>query len=170
MLFRSQRWAKATGSGKLALKAKGGSGPYTGPLPEGVNPLTAVLLRNTIPTPAKKAVNLPVKVTRESVILGAPKLTVTYSGTTKSKKVRVLAQLVDVANKEVLGHQITPVPLRLNGKKHTVKVPLEAVSAALSKGQKLTLQIVAQSSAYNVFPKGGSVTFSKVRIALPVVQ
>lgn len=167
---RPQRWAKATGSGKLALKAKGGSGPYTGPLPEGVNPLTAVLLRNTIPTPAKKAVNLPVKVTRESVILGAPKLTVTYSGTTKSKKVRVLAQLVDVANKEVLGHQITPVPLRLNGKKHTVKVPLEAVSAALSKGQKLTLQIVAQSSAYNVFPKGGSVTFSKVRIALPVVQ
>jgi hypothetical protein len=62
------------------------------------------------------------------------------------------------------------VPLKLNGKKQSLRLPLEAVSVSLRKGQKLTLQLVAQSSAYNVFPKGGSVTFRKVRIALPVVR
>lgn len=167
---RPDAWREAVGKGTLALQAKGGSGPYTGELPDGVNPLVGVLLRQTVPTPAKKSVDVPVKVSRDTVIVGAPKLTLKYSGTAPGKKHRVLAQLVDVKKKEVLGHQITPVPLKLNGKKQSLKLPLEAVSASLSKGQKLTLQLVAQSSVYNVFPKGGSVTFRKVRIALPVVR
>lgn len=162
-------WLKATGAGILALQAKGGSGPYTGKLPDGVNPLTAVLLRSTVPTPAKKAVSVQVKAPSASVVLGTPKLTLKYTGTSKAKKVRILAQLVDPKNKTVLGHQITPVPLKLNGKKQTVKVPLETISGSLPKGKKFTLQLVAQSSAYDVFPKAGSVTFKKIKIALPVV-
>ena len=162
-------WLKATGDGTLKLQQKGGSGPYTGKLPEGVNPLTALLLRSTVPTPAKNAVSVAVKAPKAAVVLGTPQLTLKYSGTSKAKKVRILAQLVDPKHKSVLGHQITPVPVKLNGKKQTVKVPLETISGSLPKGKKFTLQIVAQSSAYDVFPKAGSVTFSKVKIALPVV-
>jgi hypothetical protein len=40
----------------------------------------------------------------------------------------------------------------------------------MRKGQKLTLQIVAQSSAYNTFPKGGNVRFSKIKVSLPAVD
>ncbi len=162
-------WLKAAGKGTLTLKDKGGSGPYTGKLPDGVNPLAALLLRNTVPTPAKNAVSVDVRASKASVVLGTPKLTLKYSGTSKAKKVRILAQLVDPKHKTVLGHQITPVALKLNGKPQTVKVPLETVSGSLGKGKRFTLQITSQSSAYDVFPKKGSVTFSKVKVALPVV-
>jgi ABC-2 type transport system ATP-binding protein len=162
-------WLKATGKGTLTLQEKGGSGPYAGKLPDGVNPLAAVLLRQTLPSPAVNAVSVPVKATKTSVVLGTPKLTLKYSGTSKAKQVRVLAQLVDPKHKTVLGHQITPIPLKLNGKPQTVKVPLETISGSLKKGKGFTLQIVAQSTAYNVFPKKGAVTFTKVKVALPVV-
>lgn len=163
-------WLKATADGTLKLKDKGGSGPYTGALPEGVNPLTALLLRPTVPTPAKNAVEVDVKARAKTVIVGAPRVTLRYAGTSKTKKVRVLAQIVDHTTKTVLGNQITPIPLRLNGKPQTVRLPIEAVSASLKKGQRLTLQIVAQSADYNVFPKKATVTFSKVKVAMPVVK
>lgn len=162
-------WLKATGQGTLTLQKKGGSGPYSGKLPDGVNPLAALLLRQTVPSPAKNALSIPVTAAKASVVLGTPKLTLKYSGTSKAKKVRILAQLVDPKHKTVLGHQITPLAVKLNGKPQTVKVPLETISGSLKKGKKFTLQLVAQSSAYDVFPKEGSVTFSKVKVALPVV-
>ena len=69
---------------------------------------------------------------------------------------RVLAQLVDKRTDTVVGNQITPFALRLNGKKQTASVPLEAVSFAMRRARNLTLQIVAQSSAYNTFPRAAT--------------
>lgn len=164
------RTLTAKGKGTLALKKNGGSGPYTGKLPGDVSPTFQLVLRPTIPGPAKRAVNVTARAKKPTVVVGTPKLKITYKGTSKNKKVRVLAQLVDKRTDTVVGNQITPFALRLNGKKQTVSVPLEAVSFAMRKGQKLTLQIVAQSSAYNTFPKGGKVRFSKIKVSLPAVD
>ncbi len=156
---------QAQGKGRLKLSDKGGSGPYTGKLPSSVSPTFSLVLRPTIPAPANRAVDVTVRAKRASVVVGTPKLRLAYKGKSPSKKVRVLAQLVD--RDKVVGNQITPVPVRLDGKRRTITIPLEAVSFDMPKGQRLTLQIVAQSSAYNVFPKSGSVRFSKIKLSLP---
>ena len=154
----------------MRLREKGGSGPYTSKLPSSISPTFSLVLRPTIPAPAKNAVNVAIRAKKPSVVVGSPKLTLRYKGTSKNTKVRVLAQLVDPKTGLVLGNQITPFALKLNGKRHTQDVAMEDVSFALRKGQRLQLQIVANSGAYKTFPKGGRVTFSKVRIGLPVVS
>ncbi|MEZ5186526.1 MAG: CocE/NonD family hydrolase [Candidatus Nanopelagicales bacterium] len=159
---------RAKGKGTLKLKKKGGSGPYTGELPSSISPTFSLVLRPTIPAPAKRAVDVTVRTKKAATVVGTPKLRLTYKGTSRNKKVRVLAQLVD--NHKVVGNQITPFPLKLNGRKHSATVPLEAISVSLRKGQRLKLQIVAQSSAYNTFPKGGEVKFSRIKLALPTVK
>ena len=160
---------KASGKGTLAVKNKGGAGPYNGKLPSGISPVTALVLRPTIPTPAKNAVSVKLRAKKQAVIVGEPKVSLTYKGKAPAKKDRVLAQIVDPASKSVVGHAITPVPVRLNGKKHKITLPLEAISFDLAKGKSLELQLVSQSSAYNVFPKGGSVKFSRIALTLPTM-
>lgn len=159
---------QARGKGALTLQDKGGSGPYAGKLPGAISPTFGLVLRPTIPAPAKRAVNVPVRARKTAVVVGTPKVRLNYKGTSKNKKVRVLAQLVHRG--KVVGNQITPVALRLNGKKQTATVPLEAISISLRKGQRVKLQITAQSSAYNTFPSGGKVTFSRIKLTLPKVK
>ena len=91
---------------------------------------------------------------------------ITYRG--KAQATHVLAQIVDDKTGTVLGNQITPIPVSLDGKVHTVSRPLEAVAATTHARSSFTLQLVAQSTAYNLFPKGGTVTFKKVSVTLPV--
>jgi ABC-2 type transport system ATP-binding protein len=83
---------------------------------------------------------------------------------------RVLAQIVDEASGKVLGNQITPVALRMDGRLRRVTLPLEIVAATARRGQRLTLQIVARSSLYDTKPKGGTVRLQRIRLSLPTVQ
>jgi ABC-2 type transport system ATP-binding protein len=83
---------------------------------------------------------------------------------------RVLAQIVDEATGKVLNNQITPVPLRMDGRRRRVTLPLEIVSATVRRGQRLTLQIVAQSSLYDTNPEGGTVRFGRIRLTLPTIR
>jgi len=159
---------KAVGNGRLVLKDKGGSGAYTAALPSAISPTFSLVLRPTIPAPARNAVTVDVKAKRRAVVVGTPKLRITYRGTSKNQKVRVLVQIVDPRTKTVVGNQITPLPLALDGKRHRVTLPLEAISYDLRKGRHLQVQVVAQSSAYDVYPKGGKVRFSRIGVRLPV--
>lgn len=156
------------GRGVLTLKDKGGSGPFTDKLPAAISPTFSLVLRPTIPAPAKRAVDVKVSAKKAAVVVGTPKLRVKYTGTSKNNKVRVLAQLIH--KRKVVGNQITPIPLTLNGKKQTATVPLEAISVSLRKGQGVKLQITPQSSAYNTFPKGGKVKFSRIKLTLPTFR
>lgn len=164
---------RAKGKGTLDLRDRGGSGPYPGDLP--ISGVGAIFIRPTIPAPAKRAVDVRVKAKSKAVVVGAAKLRLTYKGSVPkkkrqvSKRVAVAAQLVDDRSGTVLGNQVTPLVLRLDGKKRRAAVDLEAVSASLRKGQRVTLQIVAQSSLYDLFPRGGSVRFSRIAVTLPTV-
>ena len=58
--------------------------------------------------------------------LGAPRLGMTYSGTAPAgdRPTRVFAQLVDPERGVVVGNQVTPVPLVLDGSPQTLEVDL----------------------------------------------
>jgi ABC-2 type transport system ATP-binding protein len=159
----------ASGSGTLQLTSGGGSGPATAPVATG--DIVGGVADSIMPSKATNAVNVAVPFDKAALVLGPPKLELTYSGTVPAGKrpTRAFAQLVDDATGLVLGNQVTPVPLVLDGTKHDVTVPLEWVVYAAKPGASVTLQLVATTVAYAEPRLGGSVDFSSIDISLPVV-
>ena len=158
---------KADGSGSLSLTADGGAGPVT-------NASTGSILDAVVPpiTPTKATNAVNVKVVAPattSIMIGAPELTMTYSGSTPdgARPTRVFAQLVDDTTGLVLGNQITPIAVTLDGQPHTVTVPLEVVAFTAHPGTSVTLQLVATTVAYAQPRLGGTVDFSAITISIP---
>jgi ABC-2 type transport system ATP-binding protein len=159
----------ASGQGTLNLTADGGSGPQAIPASGG---LLASIVGPITPARATNAVDVAIDVTDPALILGAPELTLSYSGTVADgeRPTRVFAQLVDDATGFVLGNQITPIEVTLDGQTHSVTVPLEMVAFAATAGQHLTLQLVATTVAYAPPRRGGSVTFDQIDLSLPTAS
>jgi len=161
----------AVGSGTLALTSTGGSGPVTA---QSTNTdLTGSLASSITPAAATNAVNVAIDAPSHSaLVVGAPRLSVTYRGTVTdgTRPTRVFAQLVDTTTGLVLGNQITPIRVRLDGQTHTTTVPLEIVSEAVRPGQRLELQLVATTVAYVQPRLGGAIDFTDVSIKLPVAS
>jgi ABC-2 type transport system ATP-binding protein len=149
------------GSGTLDLVATGGAGPATVPTS---NPdLLGRLVGPITPAKATNALNVDVPTgASASVIAGAPVLHLAYHGTVAAgtRPMRVFAQLVDPATGLVLGNQITPVAVVLDGKAHTLTAPLEMVAYTTKPGGSLILQIVATTVAYAQPRLGGSITMT----------
>jgi ABC-2 type transport system ATP-binding protein len=106
-------------------------------------------------------------------LVGAPQLTLGYTGTAATPDTpdtRLYAQVVDDATGIVLGNQVTPIPVTLDGTARTVTRPLEMVSALAKPGSGLTLQVFAASNVYDLARTAGTVTFSSIRVALPAVD
>lgn len=118
---------------------------------------------------AINALNLTVAASAETThIVGAPEVTLTYSGTGSSR--HIYAQLVDDATGAVLGNLVTPIPVTLDGQTHTVSLPLEPVSYTLRPGKKVTLQLVAAAGPYErVVPALGAVKVSSMQLKLPTL-
>lgn len=159
----------ASGAGTLELVAGGGAGPTA--IPEGNSDLLGRLVGPITPAPATNAVEVPIPASAGSpqLVLGAPELTLTYTGTAPDgeRPTRAFAQLVDDETGLVLGNQITPIPLVLDGASHELTIPLEVVAFTLEPGASLTLQIVATTTAYGEPRLGGSVTFTAIDVVLP---
>lgn len=159
---------EATGSGTLDLAADGGAGPAVIP---GTDDLLAGVVAGILPGPAERAVDVPIDVGDvDGVVVGAPELTIAYSGTVDDgpEPTRVFAQLVDDATGVVLGTQITPIEVVLDGESHEATVDLEVVAHRVRPGQTLTLQLVATTPAYATPRLGGQVAFDRIEVALPV--
>ncbi len=157
----------ANGSGSLALVAttvevaKAVAGAPVAALGSIANAIT--------PARATNGLDVSIDFPRPALVLGAPRLTVTYKGSTPpgEKPTRVFAQLVDPVTGLVLGNQITPMKVELDGASHTLTVPLEMIVFSATAGSKLTLQLVASTVAYAPPRLGGSVDFSAIAIQLP---
>ena len=156
----------ATGTGSLPLVAGGGSGPVTS-VPAGQE--LGSLVAPITPAPATDAVDVPITFARPVVVVGAPRLVLTYSGTVPAggRPTRVFAQLVDKATGLVLGNQVTPVPVVLDGSTHVVSVPLEIVAYTATPSSDVELQLVATTVSYAQPRLGGTVHFASIRLALP---
>ncbi|WP_445152441.1 alpha/beta hydrolase family protein [Baekduia sp. Peel2402] len=124
-------------------------------------------------TPAKASQALQIKVVapRSAQLVGAPKLTLSYSGKgTPAKNAKVYAQLVDVKRGIVVGNQVTPIPLTLDGKKHSVTRELTPIAAIAAKGTRYTLQIVSSSKVWAQQRGTGTVKVAKAKLTLPTVK
>jgi len=164
---------RGQGSGTLPLVATGGSGPFSEPpgRPGSTAELASVAFP-ILPARAANAVDVLVHAPpHTSLLVGAPELTFTYRGTVAPgvRPTRVFAQLVDDSTGLVIGSQVTPVPVTLDGVTHTGTVPLETICQSMAPGQTITLQLVATTVAYAQPRLGGSVDFTHVGITLPVV-
>jgi ABC-2 type transport system ATP-binding protein len=166
----SAKGLSGDGSGTLLLVSTGGSGPAVVP-PGSLGALPPALAGQFAAAKATNAVNVSIKAPKTTTaIVGAPRLSITYTGTAPIAGARVLAQIVDGATGTVLGNQITPLPVTLDGKSHSLSLPLEMVAATAKRSSHFTLQLVADSKLYDTHPGGGSVTFAKVHVALPGVR
>lgn len=163
----------ATGSGTLTLSTTGGSGPVTsfpgsaGPLAAAVGPIT--------PARAAIAVNVTVGAPKRSaLVVGAPKLTLTYRGLSAAGSApvhtSVYAQVVDDVTGKVLGNQVTPIPVTLDGATHTLTLPLEILSATDHPGEHFTVQVAASTVAYQAQRATGAIDLTRVHVVLPTVK
>jgi ABC-2 type transport system ATP-binding protein len=102
--------------------------------------------------PATNAVAIAVPApTTTKQIVGSPQLTLRYQGTASKTATSLYAQLVDQTRGLVAGNFATALPLTLDGKAHTLSVPLGAVAWTLGPASKLTLQLTGSSALY--FPQ-----------------
>jgi len=160
------RTIAASGSGSLPITQLGGSGP-SGPGPGAVGTIAGP----TNGTKATNAVNVEVPGGRsDRQLVGVPKLKLSYSGTATQSDVRVFAQLVDDDTGIVLGNQVTPIPLDLDGGEHTLSRPLEAIAHTLRPGSGVTLQITASATNYGPQRATGLADLDEVDLKLPVVK
>ncbi len=154
--------------GTLQLVAAGGSGPAHPPA-NSHDPLAGVAGSIT-PAKATNALDIPVTTNVAAVIAAAPQLTFTYRGTAppSTHPAAVFAQVVDDTTGLVVGNQVTPIPIVLDGQSHTMTVPLEAIAFTITPGARMTVQIVATTVAYATPRLGGSVTIANAQVAIPV--
>jgi len=162
----------AEGAGELTLDATSAAGPLAAPRSGANDILSGSVLAIT---PSKAATALEVKIDPgkvDALALGAPRLEMSYSGTTPAgdRPTRVFAQLVDDDTGIVLGNQITPIDIVLDGTQRDVSVDLELISFHLRPGHTVTLQLVATTVAYAQPRLGGSLDASKISISLPVAK
>jgi ABC-2 type transport system ATP-binding protein len=147
--------------------------PITAARSGAVLPLVPIVGGSGIPLiplafPAINAVNLTVPATTTTHLVGAPELTLTYSGAGSSR--HVYAQLVDDTTGLVLGGIATPIPVTLDGRTHTVTIPLEPVAHTLAPGQTVTLQLVASAALYTIVTSPGVLNVSNMQLALPTAD
>lgn len=136
----------------------GGSGPQ---------PLATFPVSLTLAAKSDHALNIAVpNQGGTTYIVGAPEVTLEYSGLGTSR--HVFAQLVDKSTGRVVGNLVTPIPVTLDGRTHTVTVDMENIAYTMGAGDSLTLQIVDSASAYENFTAFGVIRVASVGLRLPV--
>lgn len=138
----------------------GGSGPQNlAPFPISITAAKASDIALEVPVPSRPTT---------THVVGAPELTLTYSGFGTSR--HIYAQLVDNQTGRVLGNLVSPIPVRLDGRPHTVTFPMENIAYTMDPGDTLTLQIVDSATAYEDFTAFGLISVTDIALALPVAD
>ncbi|WP_245905979.1 S15 peptidase family protein [Mycolicibacterium palauense] len=142
----------------------GGSGPQNqAPLPVSLG----------LGSEAGNAVNLSVAAPPDASeadpveVVGAPTLTFTYSGLGTSR--HLYAQVVDDQTGLVLGNIVTPVPVTLDGRSHTVTIDLEDIAYTMGPTDSLTVQLAAAATPFLNFTGFGFVNVSDMSVEIPTV-
>jgi len=132
-----------------------------------VNPADALSGTPLAAGPAANALNVPIPAATAQVV-GRPRLTLTYSGT--GNATHVFAQLVDESRNLVLGNQVTPLRVQLDGAQHTIKRQLEGVAASMAPGRTYRLQLIGGSQVYGPVRGAAAITVGSARIELPTAS
>ncbi|WP_445165375.1 alpha/beta hydrolase [Mycolicibacterium sp. Dal123E01] len=116
---------------------------------------------------ADNAINVAVPTQSGDQYVGAPTVSFDYAGVGTNRF--VYAQLVDKATGKVLGTQVTPVPVRMDGQKRTVTINLEDIvyTAEDADTDNLTLQITSSATTFENFTAFGMIDISNISLTLP---
>ena len=134
----------------------GGSGPY---------PIKDLPFSIVNAGPARNAVEFTVTPPSGKQVVGAPKISFTYSGFGTASA--VYAQLVDNESGLVLSNIVTPIPVKLDGRPHTVAMDLADIAFTADSTASLTLQITRSAVNYEKFWGYGWVNLSDISLTLP---
>ena len=150
---------EGAGGGFGGVPILGGSGPQNqAPLP----------LNIAQASEARNALNVDVPLETGTQIAGAPTLSFTYTGVGTSRF--VFAQLVDDSTGLVVGNISTPVPVTMDGRQHTIEIPMENIAyTAYDAEDSLTLQITSSATAFWNFTSYGLVNISNIKLDVPTV-
>ena len=122
-------------------------------------------------SPSEVAVNIEIPPPASDVhVLGEPRLRFSYSGTGTPADGRVYAQLVDVAEDRVLGNQVMPLPVALDGQVHSAEFGLEPVAARMGPGSRWRLQIAPGSNVYDPQRSAGTLEVLSAELEIPTVD
>ena len=122
-----------------------GSGPNTSNC--AVASACSFPLNQVFATPTDNSLKVNFTPTAGTKIVGTPTVSFTYQGLGTSRA--VYAQVVDNKTGRVLGNIVTPIPVTLDGREHTVDVPIANIAyTAPAEGASLTVQIVPSASLY----------------------
>jgi ABC-2 type transport system ATP-binding protein len=120
-------------------------------------------------TPAANGVEVSVvPPPRPAELLGPPRLELDYRGVGTASAAHAYAQIVDVERDTVVGGQVTPLPLVLDGAAHELQVDLEPLAYVLTSTSRLRLQIVSATNVYGGQRVSGSVDLTDIGLTLPL--
>ena len=105
-----------------------------------------------------------------SDIVGAPKLKLTYKGTALLADTFLYAQIVDARANRVIGSQITPIPVVLDDRVHTVERALEPIAARAGAGSQYRIQVTPGTGLFGVQRSTGGVIIQRLEASLPLVD
>ena len=151
---RAGKPIRVRGRGRATLVKGPGSGAATEAMPE----------------QPRHALQIPFRLPRSAQIAGAPALRLRYRGRASTSDVRVFAQIVDVRRGLVVGNQVTPIPLRLDGRRRQVGRPLHPIAVSGRRGGRYVLQIVSASKVWQAQRASGSFRASRITLTLPTVR
>ena len=116
---------------------------------------------------ARNAINMPVTVGAGTQVVGAPMVSITYQGLGTTRA--VFAQVVDDSTGRVLGNVVTPVPVILDGRQHTLTMDLSDIvyTNASADPSTLTVQITSSATAFENFTSFGLMNISDVSVTMP---
>jgi ABC-2 type transport system ATP-binding protein len=121
---------------------------------------------------APRALNVAIRAPRRGRdVVGAPKVRLTYRATARGgARTWLYAQVVEREQDRVLGNQVTPVPILLDGRRHALTRRLEVVATRAARGSRYVLQLTDATSIYARQRVRGTVRVARVDVALPVVR
>ncbi|GFG51124.1 peptidase S15 [Mycolicibacterium agri] len=160
------------GGTPIVTNGSGGLLPIV-PLLGGSGPQSAVSLPYSLGlgSQATNAINVPLNdpTTSGVQVVGAPQLTMTYSGIGTSR--HVYAQIVDKKTGLVVGNIVTPLPVTLDGRTHTQTYQMEDIvwtyGDTVPDASDLELQIVSSATPFLNFTQYGFINVSSVSVSLP---
>jgi ABC-2 type transport system ATP-binding protein len=121
--------------------------------------------------PSEDAVSVSVAAPRAPAdVVGAPRLTLTYSGLAAPAQAHLFAQVVDLVSGRVVGPQVTAIRVTLDGGRHTLTVDLNPIATRAGPGSRYEVQIMPGSLVFGVQRSVGEIDLTRVEASLPMVE
>ena len=121
------------------------------------------------PVPDAASIGFPAP-PAEGDVLGAPRVKLVYSGIAVPMRGFLYAQVVDATRGRVVGSQVTPIAVILDGTTRSVERTLEVIALRARPGSDLRLQLVANTSVYRPQAMLGRVRLHAIEASLPLVD